>query len=367
MKKTWLFSTSGLILLFIAFWIFMPTSTERDGVGYWKGRVVESQTESGVRKVELLSGPQEGQTVTTNISSTISSLDMTPPNYDVGSIVFVSHNIGSDNISYYAVVDYYRISAGVWVLFFVILIAVIFAGWRGFGALLGLMFSILVIGQFLIPNIVDGKAPYLITALAIMLISLPGIFISHGLNKRTALALLSCYITLALAVLLSLVAVYFTRLSGISDENIMVITQLKPELNIHGLMFCGLLISLVGILDDITVGQTVTIYELKLANSKLSFAELYKRGIRVGREHIASLINTLVLVYVGASFLFIVYLAIAMPYPLLMILNSEFMMEEIVRSLVGSASLILAVPIATALAAYFLRSEGAQNKKRVTT
>jgi len=213
----------------------------------------------------------------------------------------------------------------------------------------------LTVGKFLIPGVANGNSPYLIAGVSIMIISLPGIYIAHGINRKTSVALISTYITLLVAIGFSITATSLLKLSGVANEDAWLLSQLKPEINMHGVLLCGLLISLVGILDDVTVGQASVIQELSIANSKLNTKELYKRGLRVGREHIASLINTLVLVYVGASLLFIMYLTVVVPYPTIMVLNSELMMEEIVRSLVGSASLILAVPITSVLAAKYLR------------
>jgi uncharacterized membrane protein len=335
--------------------VFMPTQAHKDGVDYWRAEVVSTKgSEQGNREIRLLSGPQKGQTVPASVGSLVGSLDLTPPTYVVGDAVLVSAGTASDNAVNYTIIDYYRMSAAVWLFVGVLVLAVLFAGWRGLGALIGLVLSIIVLAQFIIPQILSGTAPYLVTALGIIIISLPGIYIAHGVSRRTSLALLSTYITLGIAVLLSIIAVQVTRLSGVATENIWFLSQAAPELNIRGLLICGLLISLVGILDDITVSQTAAIHELKRADPTLSTRELYTRGLRIGREHIASLINTLVLVYVGASLLFIVYLTVAFPYPLLVMLNSEMIMEEIIRALVGSGSLILAVPITTILAAKFL-------------
>lgn len=362
MKKEWIISAVGLFVLIVLCWIYMPTTAQREGVSYLKAKVISENTQNNKHTIQFLSGPKKGETAEASIGAMISSLDMTPPDYKLNSTVLISSSVGDDGITRYFIIDYYRISAAVWLFVFIIVLAVIFAGWRGLGALVGLAFSILVIGYFLIPNLAIGKTPYLITAIAIMLISLPGIYISHGISKKTSLALISTYITLLLAVILSVIAVNITRLSGIAGEDTWTLSQHKPELNIHGLLLCGLLISLVGVLDDVTVGQTAVIAELRLANKKLSVRELYTRGTRIGREHIASLINTLVLVYIGASLLFVVYLTVVLPHPLFVIANSEFMMNEIVRSLVGSASLILAMPITTIIAAYFLHP----NRKKIS-
>lgn len=357
MNRRWLVGLLGILLLMVIIFNIIPTSVSRENVSYYKARVVSENPEDNLRILHLLSGPNKGKDVSANIGAKISSLDMTPPDYHTGSVVFVSHNFtdtGSDN---YSIIDYYRLSVSAWMFVFVIILAVIFAGWRGFGALAGLIFSIIVIGRFLIPGVANGNSPYIIAGISIMIISIPGIYIAHGVNRKTSIALLSTYITLLVAIVFSISATSLLKLSGIANEDAWLLSQLKPDINMHGVLLCGLLISLVGILDDVTVGQASVIQELSIANSKLSTKELYRRGLRVGREHIASLINTLVLVYVGASLLFIMYLTVVVPYPTIMVLNSEFMMEEIVRSLVGSASLILAVPITSVLAAKYLRKK----------
>ena len=109
-------------------------------------------------------------------------------------------------------------------------------------------------------------------------------------------------------------------------------------------------------LDDITTVQTATIAELKRANRAFSFADLYRRGIVIGREHIASLVNTLALAYTGASLPLLLLFTLQNNQPLWMVFNSEMITEEILRTLVGSVALILAVPISTiAAAAFFSR------------
>lgn len=357
---------ASALLILLAFFL-MPAHAHKDGVDYWRAEVVSTKGhEQGQREIRLLSGPQKGKTTQASVGALVGSLDITPPTYVVGDKVLVSNRTDTNSTINYAIIDYYRMPAAIWLFILVLILAIIFAGWRGLGALVGLILSVVVLVQFLIPQILEGSAPYLVTAIAIMVISLPGIYIAHGISRRTSLALISTYATLLVAVGLSIVAVKITNLSGVSDENIWFLGQTMPELNIRGLLLCGLLISLVGILDDVTVGQTATIYELKRANPKLGTLELYKRGLRIGREHIASLINTLVLVYVGASFLFIVYLAVAFPYPLLVMLNSEMIMEEIVRALVGSASLILAVPITSILAARYVHVHPKESSKKAT-
>jgi uncharacterized membrane protein len=324
---------------------------------FYRGHIVDVHKQQGSADqatVKLLSGPDKGQTVTAPTGALISSLDVTPPHYRSGDLVLVSRQVNDNTAPSYVVVDHYRIPYVLWILAIILVVAVYFAGIRGIGSIVGLLLSVLVIAKFIIPQVLHGGSPYLATAVGIMLISGIGIFIAHGFSRRTSLALISTILTLIIAVGLAALSVRLLHLSGVSSEDIYLLSSTRPDLNIQGLLLCGTLITLIGVLDDITVGQAAAVEEIHRANSKLHTVELYRRGLRIGREHIASLINTLVLVYVGTSFLFIVYLSVISPYPLLVNLNSELIMEEIGRSLVGSSALILAVPLTTILTAKFL-------------
>ena len=125
------------------------------------------------------------------------------------------------------------------------------------------------------------------------------------------------------------------------------------SIDVRGLLLGGILIGVLGVLDDITTAQAAAIEEISLANDKLGFRELYRRGISIGKEHIASLVNTLVLAYVGASFPVVLLYMLHKNIPMWLLLNSNFIAEEIIRTVVGSTALVLAVPLTTVMSAYF--------------
>ncbi len=151
---------------------------------------------------------------------------------------------------------------------------------------------------------------------------------------------------------MAVAAVSFTHLFGMGSEESLFILGDLPGISLKGLLLGGIMLGLLGVLDDITTAQSAVVDELKQANQSLSFSELYRRGLSVGREHIASLINTLFLAYAGASLPLFLLFSLNQGQELWMIFNNEMIAEEIVRTLVGSTGLILAVPITTALAAY---------------
>lgn len=225
---------------------------------------------------------------------------------------------------------------------------------KGATSILGLVCSVALLFFFIAPNILAGKDPVLVSVVGAGLIAILTIFLSHDLNKRSSLAVVSTLITLMLATAMTYLFIYWSQLFGLGTADAYTLQYgFLGTLSLRGILFAGILIGTLGILDDVTTTQTATVAEIHSANPDLGIKELYTRGLRVGREHIASLINTLVLVYAGSSFPLFLLLVYNVKQPLWTILNSEFVAEELVRTLVGSSSLILAVPISTILAAYF--------------
>jgi uncharacterized membrane protein len=336
-------------------------SADSSGQTYVQGKIVsvpvDSQSApSGAMTVLLTSGEHKGLVVAASATGLNSYSDITLPQYHVGDSVIIALSQNASGPPIYSVIDQYRLPMAAVLLGVMVLLAILMAGWRGIGSVVGLIVSIAIIGGFIIPQILNGNNPYAITVVGSFMIATCTIFFAHGPNKRTLLALISTCITLIVATGLSTAAVSFTHLNGIASEDISYLHQLQPALNIQGLLFGGIIIAVLGVLDDITVGQSAVVDELRKANAKLQWKQLYVRSMSVGREHIASLINTLVLAYLGTSMVFVFYIAAAQNLPLWLTLNSELVMEEIVRSLVGSIALILAVPIATLIASIFLTS-----------
>jgi hypothetical protein len=173
-------------------------------------------------------------------------------------------------------------------------------------------------------------------------------------NHRTSIALASTLLALGFSVGLAAAFVRLASLFGTGSEAAFYLQYGGYQmLNLRGLLLGGIIVGTLGVLDDITTAQVATVEEISIADPRLSFAELYRRGLSVGREHIASLVNTLALAYAGASLPLFLIFSINKVQPIWVILNGEPVAEEFVRTLVGSSGLIIAVPISTWLAAYF--------------
>ena len=301
-----------------------------------------------VQTIEV--GLPDGTTVRMN--QDYSNFDQQSRRVDVGDQVVVLRNRELDNVFYF-VADKYRTPGMVSLLVGFFVLTMVFAGFRGLTALLGLGFNILVIIYFIIPRIVAGDSPLMICLLGGIVIAVVSLYCAHGLNKRASIALGSTLITLFIAVFLAQLMVDWSSLSGTGTEEAFFLQFGElAQVNLRGLLLGGIIIGALGVLDDVTTTQAAAVDELKKANSSLDFGELYRRGISIGREHITSLVNTLALAYAGASLPLLLIFSIS-TQPLWVVLNSEFIAEELVRTLVGSTALILAVPITTVIAAYY--------------
>lgn len=263
-----------------------------------------------------------------------------------------------DNKEFYYIIDEYRLPSVAFIALIFFGLAIYFGRKRGVTSILGLIFSGVVIFYFVIPHIIQGSPPLLTCLLGAVAIMLVTLYLSHGFNRRTTIALVSTLITLGLAVLIDIAFVSLAKLSGTGTEEAFYLQFNTLALNLKGLLLGGILIGVLGVLDDVTTGQAAVIEEIQAANPALNFTELYRRGLSVGREHIASLVNTLFLAYVGASFPLLLLYSSQQYYSLWMVLNSNFIVEEMVRTLVGSTVLVIAVPLTTVLAAYFFSHKG---------
>jgi uncharacterized membrane protein len=303
-------------------------------------------------KVEITKGEIKGNNVEIT-SGDIPTAGL--PKYKVGDKIVVSY-IKEGDAEYFYISDYVRRDA-LYVIFAVFVLLVVGVGrmW-GLSSIVGMVFSFGVIFKFILPQLVVGSDPILISIMGAAIIIPVTFYLSHGFNKKTHVAIAGTLITLVITGILSSAFVDATKLTGFGAEEAGFLQfELGEKINFKGLLLAGIIISLLGILDDITISQSSVVKELKEANPKLSAGELFRRGMNVGRDHISSLVNTLVLVYAGASLpLLLLFTHNAKPFA--EVINSEMIADEILRTMVGSIGLILAVPITTILASwYFVR------------
>jgi len=230
-------------------------------------------------------------------------------------------------------------------------LTIVIGGRRGFSSLIGMVLTFVLLFVFVLPSISSGQNPVLISIIAAVVIIPVTFILSHGLNKKTFCAIGATFIVLVITAILSQIFINATHLSGYSSDEISFLNTIKKgTIDAKGLLFAGILIALLGILEDIAVAQAAVVMQLRKANEKLSFTELFKGAMDIGKDHIASMANTLILVYAGAS-LPLLLLFINSPLPFSQVINYEIIAEEIVRTLSASIGLVLAVPITTLITA----------------
>ncbi|MFI7604952.1 YibE/F family protein [Micromonospora sp. NPDC049366] len=227
---------------------------------------------------------------------------------------------------------------------------VAFGRWRGVAALAGLAASFAILLGFVLPGISAGSPPLLVAVVGAALIMFVVLYLTHGVTAQTSVAVLGTLGSLVLTGVLGTIATAATHLTGFGSEDATTLSMFQADVDLHGLLLAGIIIGSLGVLDDVTVTQAATVTELAHANPGLSRLQLYRAATRVGRAHIASTVNTIVLAYAGAS-LPLLLLLTADSRGAAQILTSEFLAQEIVRSAVATLGLIAAVPLTTALAA----------------
>jgi uncharacterized membrane protein len=235
-------------------------------------------------------------------------------------------------------------------------LVVVQGGLRGFAALAGLVASIGVIVVFVLPALVSGEPPVAVAIVAASLVAYLALYLAHGFSPLTTVALLGTLASLVVVGILSWVFTELTVLSGLSEEA-QYIRAFGGDLQFGGLLLAGIILGALGALDDMTVTQASAVAELHRADPTMGFRELFRAGSRIGRDHIASTVNTLALAYAGAS-LPLLLLFVEFDRPLSRVLTSEVVATELVRTLVGSIGLVASVPLTTLLAARLVAPPG---------
>ncbi|MFH0863715.1 MAG: YibE/F family protein [Candidatus Gottesmanbacteria bacterium] len=302
----------------------------------------------------FLDGPDQGKTINYENGGQFSiTKDQT---VSPGETVIMSKTTGPDGKSIYFVVEKYRLDYLPYLLILFVFLIFIIAGKKGLGSLLGLVISLAVISMWIVPQILQNGDPLttcIIGSLAILLVTT---YLAHGISRQTTIALLSTFVSLMVTALLSIIVVHITKLTGLSNEDVYSLQfGSTKNINTQGLLLGGIIIGTLGALNDVTTTQAATIFEIFKDNPLIKFENLYKKGLLIGREHIVSLVNTLVLAYAGASLAVMIFFVLnPNKEPLWVIVNSEAIYDEIVRTVVGSMGLILAIPLVTLLATWYV-------------
>jgi uncharacterized membrane protein len=288
----------------------------------------------------LLEGPDEGDTFELElIADTPRTASLGP-----GDAVLMGHVPGAPKDIRYAYLDPDRRSSLAVLLFLFALSVIVLGGFRGVTALVGLAATVGVLLWFIIPSILEGQAPLLVALVGSSAIAFLALYLSHGFSTMTTVALLG-----TLAGLLSVVFMELAEITGFGSEEAFIVQALGGSIDLRGVVLGGIVIGALGAIDDMTITQASAVWELRSADPAMTPRRLLRSGLRIGRDHVASTVNTLVLAYAGASMpLLILFVLSRQSFGV--VANGEIVATEIVRTLVGSIGLVISVPITTWLA-----------------
>ena len=315
---------------------------------------VEAEALSGCSRVEvdITSGAESGGTGVFLVRDT----DFGIPEMHVGDRVVLLDVPTSPPPFRYTYSDVQR-STPMWWLLGLFVAAVVAVGrWQGVRALAGLAVSGLILVLYVVPALLRDESAVLVALTGTVAIAYLALYLAHGFSHATTVALTGTLASLAIITALALVVAEVAQLSGLANEEAQALRVTASALDLRGLLVAGIVVGALGVLDDVTVTQVSAVAALRRANPSLERVKLYREAMRVGKDHVASTVNTLVLAYAGAT----------LPLVLLFsqgakssgrIITSEIVAVEVVRMLVGSIGLILAVPITTALAAAVLTAD----------
>lgn len=348
------------VCLFVVAPLAHAQTTTPDTVTIYKAQVLEvvsqqvedipgTNTQSTYQTIraQILNGPDAGTTLT---------LDNDYLLLNVGNVFFVRNETNSlDGTDLWSVLEPDRLPTLALFAVLLLIAVCVFGGWQGIRGLVSLGISLFWIWYVLLPGILAGYDPILVAVGVSALIIVGGSYLTHGFNRTTSVAVVGMLCTVLITGLFAYAVIHYGRLSGYTSEEATYLNfDTSGSINFVALLLGSFMIGLLGVLYDAAIAQAVAVEELVRAAPHYTRKDLFTRAMRVGREHIGALINTLAIAYVGASMPLLLLLKLTTTQPLLVTVNEELFSTEIFRMIVGSMGLVLAVPIVSLIAVYYL-------------
>lgn len=273
--------------------------------------------------------------------------------FDDGDRILVETFTDAEGQLQVSFIDFRRSSPLLILLALFVVVVLALGRLRGLGALGGLAASLLVLTMFVLPSILRGNDAVFVALVGSSLIAFIALFLAHGMNVGTAIALIGTFASMAIIGALAAIFSGVSRLTGLADEYATVLPAFGIDVNLKGILLAGVVIGSLGVLDDVTVTQVSAVAELRHAQPDATPWQIYRQALNIGRDHIASTVNTLFLAYAGAA-LPLLLLFTQTKQPIGSVLSRELVATEVIRSLVGSIGLVASVPITTLLASHVM-------------
>jgi uncharacterized membrane protein len=314
--------------------------------------------------VEVLDGPGEGDFVQVELPPEVVAAGVSE-----GETLVVTRDAGAEGGAAYNFADYERdLPIIVLALIFAVVVGAV-ARLRGLASLAGLAFAFFILLQFVLPGLLSEESPTLVSLVGSAAIMFVVLYLAHGFSARTTTALVGTLFGLTLVAVLGSISVSAARLTGLTSEEAVTLQGYDPTLSFSGIVLAGIVVAGLGVLNDVTITQASAIWQLNEVSPEITWRELYRRGMTVGRDHIASTVYTIVFAYAGAALPLLLLFELS-PQPAWTTVTSSAVAEEVIRTLVGAIALVLAVPVTTAAGAFFAKAAdtqaGAVTERRMT-
>ncbi len=318
-----------------------------EGMSIETAEIVELTGEQGAEvRAELLTGVGDGQVIPVQVPPEV--LDNGADVGDRIRLLFTPTALASGVP--YVFWDFERTVPVAWlaVLYAVVVLAV--ARWRGLAAMAGLGASLAVVVLFVLPALMTGAPPLAVALVGGSAMMFFSVYLAHGVSIRTTTALVGTFIGLAVTTGLAMWGTRAANLTGTTSDTALMLQGTFPGLRLQDLLLCGIVIAGLGALNDVTITQASAVWELHAADRTMPRRRLWLGGMRIGRDHIASTVYTLAFAYVGTA-LPVLLMAASYDRGFIDTLMAGEIAEEVVRTLVSSIGLVLAIPATTAIAA----------------
>jgi uncharacterized membrane protein len=314
--------------------------------------------------MEILEPPGEGDFVQVELPPEVVAAGVSE-----GDTLVLTRDGGAEGGAAYNFFDYERDTPiVVLALAFAVVVGLV-ARLRGLASLVGLAFAFFILLQFILPGLLAADSPTLVSLVGSAAIMFVVLYLAHGFSARTTTALVGTLFGLALVAVLGSVAVSAAQLIGLTSEETQRLQLYDPTLDFSALVLAGIIVAGLGVLNDVTITQASAIWQLHEVSPDITWRELYRRGMAVGRDHIASTVYTIVFAYAGAALPALLIFELSQR-PLWTTVASYALAEEVIRTLVGAIALVLAVPVTTAAGAFFAKAAdtraGAVTERRMT-
>lgn len=345
------------ILLFLLISPYSAWAIDKDSVVF-KAKVLKSEVvdcgdmtsqeeyECVQYEVEIISDERKGENITTQPTWLNNEEDI----FKEGSKVYISQTEYLEGEVLWNIESYSREGALLFLFLVFVFLIIIVGGKKGVMATLGLILSFLVIYFFAIPRINMGSNLFLISSMTIFVLLIASTFVTYGLNMKSLIAFISTLLGIVIILALGYWTISALNISGMGEEaSAMLFETSGGILNLSSIFLLSILIGALGVLDDVTVGQVSSMMEIRDTDSTLCANELFKRSMNIGKDHIASMVNTLFIAYAGSSFTLVMLLSANNP-DFRVLINTGFVIEEVVRTLIASIGIVLIVPITSFIA-----------------